>query len=121
MTRTDSELGKLLGKSIAKHRHRANLTQAQGAERLGISDEAISRMERGGIMPTVTRLIQLAELFDCKASDFLQETSPLLNDQTQRIFHLLAQLDTTERQSLLDVIEAMINWHLTNKSSSTEN
>lgn len=30
----------------------------------------MSRMEIGGIMPTVSRLVQLAEIFDCEASDF---------------------------------------------------
>lgn len=112
MTRTDSELGKVLGLAIAKQRHQAGLTQAQVAEHLGISDDAISRMERGGIMPTVTRLVQLAEIFDCEASSFLQDTSPLVSDQTQRIIHLLSKLEETDRKELLNIIEQMINWHL---------
>lgn len=118
MARTDSELAKHIGKSIAKYRHNKALTQSQVAEYLGVSIDAISRMERGGIMPTVTRLIQLAEIFDCKASSFLRETSPLVNDQTQRIINLLSKLEESDRAELLDIIEKMVNWRLQNNQTN---
>lgn len=111
-TRTDSELGKIIGKTIAKYRHNAQLTQAQVAEKLGISDVAMSRIERGKIMPTATRLVQLAEILNCEASALLQETSPLISDQTQRIIHLLARLEESDRGELIDIIENMVKWHL---------
>ncbi len=117
MARTDSELAKVIGKSIAKHRHNVALTQSQVAEHLGISIDAMSRMERGGIMPTVSRLVQLAEIFDCEASSLLQEASPLVHDQTQRIIKLLSELDETERAELLDIIEKMVMWHLQPKKN----
>ena len=88
------------------------------AEYLGVSIDAISRMERGGIMPTVTRLIQLAEIFDCEASSFLRETSPLVNDQTQRIINLLSKLEESDRAELLDIIEKMVNWRLQNNQTN---
>lgn len=40
-----------LGASIAKMRAQNNLTQEQVAEKLGVGNEVISRIERGAVMP----------------------------------------------------------------------
>lgn len=108
----DRDLVKQIGNAIAKRRRMAGLTQAEIAERLGISNDAISRMERGSIMPTVLRLIQFAEIFHCEASDLLTESSTLLPDQSKRLAALLAKLDDRERETLLGIIESMVAWHL---------
>jgi transcriptional regulator with XRE-family HTH domain len=49
-----------VGKAIAARRQEAGLTQEQVAEQLKIGNEAVSRMERGLVMPTVARLLELA-------------------------------------------------------------
>lgn len=110
----DSDLIKKIGHAIANRRRMAGLTQAEVAERLGISNDAISRMERGSIMPTVLRLIQFAEIFHCEAVDLLTESSTLLPDQSKRLAVLLAKLDDRERETLIGIIESMIVWHIKN-------
>ncbi len=83
VARPDSELTRIIGKFIAKHRHNVALTQSQLAEHLGISIDAMSRIKREENMPTVSRLVQLTEVFDCEANNFLlQKFSPLINAQT---------------------------------------
>lgn len=104
------ELNKLIGSAIAKYRIAAGMTQAQVAEKLNISNEAVSRMERGTIMPTVARLIQLAEIFQCSAANLLIDSSHALNDQSQKLNELLAQLNENERIKLMEIIEMMIAW-----------
>jgi hypothetical protein len=43
----------------------------------------MSRIKREENMPTVSRLVQLTEVFDCEANNFLlQKFSPLINTQT---------------------------------------
>ena len=59
------ELAKSVGKAIGRQRHQAGLTQDQVAEHLKIGMEAVSRMERGLVVPTVVRLAELAQLFGC--------------------------------------------------------
>ncbi|WP_163571098.1 helix-turn-helix domain-containing protein, partial [Klebsiella pneumoniae] len=56
-------LADMVGRAIARNRIASNLTQEQVAERLGIGNEAVSRMERGVVMPTVARLAELADIF----------------------------------------------------------
>ncbi len=47
----DKEIAKKIGRTIAEYRQATGLTQAQVAEILDISNDAVSRMERGDIMP----------------------------------------------------------------------
>lgn len=111
VARVDRELSKNIGRTIAKYRVLAGLTQAQVAEKLEISNDAISRMERGKIMPTVARLVQMAQIFGCNTADLLTEGSLSVSDQSQQLMAMLAQLNENERKELLIIIEFMIKWY----------
>ena len=64
MSKTESkQLAELVGQAIARQRLRCQLSQEQIAERLGIGSEAVSRIERGVVMPNVERLVELATIF----------------------------------------------------------
>lgn len=52
-----------IGNTIAKLRKKNNLTQWQLAEKLGITDKAVSKWEKGGGYPDITMLPLLAEVF----------------------------------------------------------
>ena len=108
----ERDLGKNIGQTIARYRSAAGFTQAQVAELLDVSIDAVSRMERGGIMPTAARLIQLAEIFGCTAADLITEGSPLADDQAKRLAALLAQLGEDERMELMGIIEQMVMWYV---------
>lgn len=108
---SDGELGRMIGRAIAKYRQGAGLTQAQVAEVLNISNDAVSRMERGAIMPSAARLIQLAGIFGCDAADLLTEGSPHVADQSRQVAMLLVGLDEAERVHLLRIIEDMVAWY----------
>lgn len=115
MVNRDQQLGMSIGRAIAKYRVLAGLTQAQVAEILGVTNEAVSRMERGTIMPTVARLIRLAEIFGCDVVELLMESSPLVYDQSKRIALLLGELDEEERMELVVIWENMVRWYLKSK------
>ncbi len=53
----------VLGENIKKHRMRLNLTQAQLAEKLIVSSQAISNWERGITPPDLQNLCKLSALF----------------------------------------------------------
>ncbi len=65
-------LAKSVGKAISHKRTQAGFTQEHVAEHLNIGMEAVSRMERGIVVPTVVRLAELAQLFGCELADFLR-------------------------------------------------
>lgn len=61
---TRGETGADLAKRVAAARLRSGLTQAQLADASGVTDETISRIERGRYEPAVSTLFRLAEALD---------------------------------------------------------
>ncbi|MCO7230376.1 helix-turn-helix domain-containing protein [Halomonas sp. CnH100-B] len=96
-----------IGRAIAKQRIRSQLTQEEVAERLGVGNEAVSRIERGRVIPNIVRLLELAEIFNCEAAELLGQASVHVDDQTQRIKTLLAPLKPHDRQLMLELIESL--------------
>lgn len=92
------KIAKLLGKSIAAMRSRSGMTQEEVAERLGLGFEAVSRMERGIVEPTVPRLVELAEIFGCPFQDLILPASDRLLDQAHSLSRIVSNLGTQDRE-----------------------
>ena len=60
-----------IGRFIAERRKCINLTQMQLAERLGITDKAISKWERGIAMPDTSIMLELCELLGISVNELL--------------------------------------------------
>ena len=101
------DLAVAVGKAIAKQRIASGLTQEDVAEQLGIGLEAVSRMERGVVIPTVIRLFELADIFACDAADLLTEASSRSSDQASHLNRLLSRLSAADRTMLLEVFERL--------------
>ena len=102
---SDKQLALDIGKAIAEQRKVANLTQEEVAEKLGIGAGAVSRMERGTIMPTVARLMELARIFSCPVSKILEKGSNHPSDQAVMLENLLSTLDIKDRTMLVQTME----------------
>ena len=102
------DLAKSVGKAIGRQRQQAGLTQDQVAEHLDIGMEAVSRMERGKVVPTVVRVAELAQLFECELADFLRETSNRPTEQGIVLSQQLANLDTEDRALVLEVVDKLV-------------
>ncbi len=110
MQPSDSKIAQSIGRTIAHYRQQAGLTQAQVAEELGISNDAVSRMERGGILPSVIRLMQFAELFGCSTAELITQSGYHIDDHSRRIAELLTELDEGEREQLVQIVAEMVKW-----------
>ena len=97
-----------VGRAIAKQRTRSGLTQEEVAERLGIGNEAVSRVERGVVVPNIERLVEFASIFGCEAADLLTEASSRPDDQATRISRLLIQLDHEDRLMVVELVERLV-------------
>ncbi|MBE6624666.1 MAG: helix-turn-helix transcriptional regulator [Ruminococcaceae bacterium] len=60
-----------IGKFISERRKSVGLTQAQLAERLNITDRAISKWENGRTMPDSSLMIELCEILGISVNDLL--------------------------------------------------
>ncbi len=60
------------GKFIAKNRKSMNMTQNELAEKLHITDKAVSKWERGLSFPDISILIPLSEILNISLYDLLK-------------------------------------------------
>lgn len=100
-------LAQSVGQAIARQRQTSGMTQEQVAEHLKIGNEAVSRMERGLVMPTVARLLELADLFGCDASALLLASSNRPTEQAQHLERLLAPLSGADRAMIVNMVEQL--------------
>ncbi len=62
---------KIIGEFIKEQRALKNLTQKQLAEKLGVTDKAVSRWETGKGIPDVSLLIPLSEVLEVSVNEIL--------------------------------------------------
>ncbi len=94
-----------LGRRVAELRLRAQLTQAQLAERLGVATETISRLERGVVLPSLETMNDLAAALGVDLSElfsFPERPSP-------RQAAMESLLSTTRRMTVeqIDAVTAV--------------
>ena len=71
-----------IGRFIAECRKKANLTQMQLAEKLGITDKAISKWERGIAMPDTSIMLELCDILSISVNELLSgEKTNMDNNQ----------------------------------------
>ncbi|WP_321969171.1 helix-turn-helix domain-containing protein [Paraburkholderia tropica] len=107
---SEVDLGSLnaaIGRAVARHRVRSGLTQEQLGQELGLRDEAISRLERGVVMPSVAKLVELADIFDCNVADLMTEGSSRSSDQAKHLGQLLGKLNGDDRTMVLELVERL--------------
>jgi transcriptional regulator with XRE-family HTH domain len=68
---------KILGSRLRTHRQTAHWTQAQMAERLGVTRSAVAQWENGLVWPTVPMLEKISTLFHIPISTLLTDLEEL--------------------------------------------
>lgn len=96
-------LVKAVGQAIASRRAAAGLSQERVAEVLGITREAVSRMETGVAVPSVVRIAELAEVFNCGLDELLTGVSSREIDQVRDVVDLFDGLSDEKRQLLVTI------------------
>ena len=72
---------KQIGRYIAEKRRIKNLTQAQLAEQLGISDKTVSKWECGRSMPDYALIQSLCETLDISVSELIEGKEASLHER----------------------------------------
>lgn len=68
----DRALAVLLGANIAAGRRARGMAQSVLADRLGITSDSLSRIERGSVVPRLHRIQEIADLLECTVSDLFK-------------------------------------------------
>ena len=81
-----------IGKFIANCRKKANLTQMQLAEKLGITDKAISKWERGIAMPDTSIMLELCDILCISVNELLSGEKIDMENNNQKNEQLLLDM-----------------------------
>lgn len=98
---TEEELTVLIGNNIAKYRKRAKLTQADLAERLGISVPYMSRVERGLKRLKLSSLISVADILGVSCDALLKLGADSVS--MSNLQHILSGKSTAYWECIEDV------------------
>ena len=81
-----------IGKFIAECRKQKYLTQMQLAEKLGITDKAVSKWERGIAMPDTSIMLELCEILGISVNELLSGEKVCMENNDQKNEQLLLQM-----------------------------
>ena len=81
-----------IGKFIAECRKQKNLTQMQLAEKLGITDKAVSKWERGIAMPDTSIMLDLCNILDISVNELLSGEKINMENNDQKNEQLLLEM-----------------------------
>ena len=81
-----------IGRFIAACRKRANLTQLQLADKLGITDKAISKWERGITIPDTSIMLELCDILGISVNELLSGEKINMENSSQKNEQLLLDM-----------------------------
>ena len=87
-----------IGRFIAECRKKANLTQMQLAEKLGITDKAISKWERGMAMPDTSIMLELCGILGISVNELLSGEMIDMEQKNEQLDELIFQMAKNEER-----------------------
>ena len=96
-----------IGKKIKEFRKKSNLTQAQLAEKAGISETHISKIEIGSNAPSIENFLKIAEILNLGLNEFgiNIEKSSDIKDKFVRFIHETADKNLKFYYNIVNDIE----------------
>ncbi len=88
-----------IGKFIAECRKNQNLTQSQLAEKLYITDRAVSKWERGISMPDSSIMLDLCNILKISVNDLLSGEVVTMSEYNQKQEQMLLELVKEKQES----------------------
>lgn len=101
----------LIGSRIKKRRKHLKLTQEQVAERIDISNQHMSNIERAKSIPSTETIMKLAAALDTTPDEFLVGSSRWPGEEWKAVADKLRPLDSRQ----LDLVSSFIDWLAENK------
>lgn len=108
MGMNDRNLAQRVGAAIAARRKQRGYTQSQLAERLSISQEALSRMEKGIISPKFSRLEDLADALGCTVAELFHAPSDTTRARGMTLADIIRPLSPKSQDAVVDLISLMV-------------
>ena len=75
----------IISNNITAHRKRLGLTQVELSKKVNFSDKAVSRWEKGEVLPDIETLQELAQIFNVPLHHLLEERNDIGSNGRQKI------------------------------------
>lgn len=98
---------KIIGNKFKEYRKSKQLTQFELAEKVGLNEKQISRIEAGLNYPTYLTFVKLLEVLDVNILDFVQSATLTNNPLQDEIMHLTKNADNIELKTYIDVLKSL--------------
>ena len=103
-----------IGKFIAERRKKIGLTQLQLAEKLNITDRAISKWENGKSMPDSSIMLELCDVLKISVNDLLNGEIVTMDNykekSEQNLLEMVKQKEHSDRQMLtLEIVIGVLS------------
>ena len=105
------------GARIHALREQARLSQAEVADKLGISQQSYAKWERRDVALSVAQLEQLATLFGVPvtaffATELTEATKPRGPvGRAKKVFESVSRLPRGQQTTVLDMVESVVRYH----------
>jgi len=100
----------LINSSIKKIRLENNLTQEEFAEKIGISIQGLSNIERNRYQPTAETIDRICKAFKISPCELLIETPKDNEEIIKNISNLLSNCTKTKLKKIYKIIETLIKF-----------
>ncbi len=102
-----------IGKFITENRKKANLTQMQLAEKLGITDRAVSKWETGKSLPDSSIMLELCDVLGITVNDLLSGEVVMMDNYNKELennlFEMVKQKEEADKRLLkLEIVLGII-------------
>lgn len=98
---------KFIGKTIQTIRKKANIKQSELAEKIGISEKHLSKIETGKNFPSLDNFLKMAEVLKFNLEDFGIQTKSDTNKYRQNLLKIAYTSSDFEAKSYCEIIEML--------------
>ena len=99
-----------IGKFIAECRKEQNYTQAVLAEKLGITDRAISKWENGKSMPDASIMLELCELLKISVNELLRGEQNAMDNYKEKAEEKLIEIQKKKDKAQKSLLRTELVW-----------
>ena len=100
----DNDIAILFGEMIAERRRAMRMTQEELANKLGLSNDAVSRMENGRMAPKMSRFQDIADVLGCSVADLFRKADAKASDRAATMVGILEPLSDEAQEALVDIV-----------------
>lgn len=94
-----------IANKIKTARKNANLIQSELAEKIGISEKHLSKIETGKNFPALDNFLKIAEVLNLTLEDFGVKTNKPLSQETEALLKIILSASDDEIKAYLSVIQ----------------